>query len=117
MDGDGGAVPHIVIAPDGLEEVLLGEDDVGILRQEFEEHKLPIGHFELAAGLVDLQAAGEDLEVPYSECVIVRLFRGSAGETGIAVEMGLHPGYQLGGVEGLCDVVVRPQAQPPDLVH
>ena len=69
------------------------------------------------AGLVDLPAAGKDLEVSHGESVILRLFPGAAGETGVAVEVGLHPGDQLGGVERLCDVVVRPQTQPTDLVH
>ena len=31
--------------------------------------------------------------------------------------MRLHPGYQLAGTEGLCHVVIRPQAQSPDLVN
>ena len=33
VDGDGGAVAHIVKAPDGLEQAVLGKDDVGMLGQ------------------------------------------------------------------------------------
>ena len=34
VDGDSGAVAHIVKAPDGLEQAVLGKDDVGMLGQE-----------------------------------------------------------------------------------
>ena len=36
---------------------------------------------------------------------------------GVPPQLGLHPGRQLQRVEGLCDVVVRPQGQTGDLVH
>ena len=36
---------------------------------------------------------------------------------GVPPELGLDPGHQLQRIEGLGEVVVRPQGQPHDLVH
>ena len=35
----------------------------------------------------------------------------------VSSELGLHPGYQLQGVKGLCDVIVRPDVEPKDFVR
>ena len=35
----------------------------------------------------------------------------------VASQLGFHPGHQFQGIEGFCEVIVRPQGQAGDLVH
>ena len=115
MDGDGGAVPYVVVAPDGLEQLFLGKDHVGVLGQKFQQRELPVGHFDLPAVLHHLPALGQNPDAPQVDDLLLRL--SPSGEAGIPAEVGLHPGHQLRRVEGLGDVVVRPQTQAPNLVR
>ena len=115
MDGDGGAVPHILAAPDGLEQLLLGKDGIGVLGQKFQQGKFPVGHLDLPAVLHHLPALGQNLHVAQADDL--RLPLSPAGEPGIPAEVGLDPGGELRRVKWLGDVVVRPQAQPTNLVH
>ena len=101
VDGDSGAVPHIVIAPDLLEELLFGKDDIGVLGQELQEGELPVGTSSAPARLAHLPAPGKDPHVPYGDDLLGRAPLSSTGEAGVAAQVGLHPGHQLGRVEGL----------------
>ena len=115
MDGDSGAVSHIVIAPDGLKQALFGEYDVGVFRQKLQQGELTVGHLDLLVPFKDLPALGEDAQVPHLDGAVV--LSAAAGEALIPAQVGLDPCHQLRRVEGFSDVVVRPQAQPPDFVH
>ena len=115
VDGDGGAVPHIVIAPDALEQLLLGKDNVGVFRQELQQLKLPVGHLDLPIPFEHLPALGEDAQIAHLDHSIV--LAPAAGQPLIPEQMGLHPGHQLRRVKGFSDVVIRPQAKTPDFVH
>ncbi len=115
MDGDGGAVPHILAAPDGLEQLLLGEYGVGVLRQKFQQGKFPVRHFKLPAVLHHLPTLGQNLHIAQADDL--RLPLSPAGEPGIPAEVGLDPGGELRRVKWLGDVVIRSQAQPTNLVH
>ena len=87
---------------------------VGILGQEGQKIELlgckvlfhPVD-IDSSGGLVDLQAPDLD--------DVIGLLSGSH-QSLIPGHMGLDPGHQLTGREGLGHVVVRPQAQAPDLV-
>ena len=48
---------------------------------------------------------------------ITPLSGGGGVVAGVPPQLSFHPGHQLQGVEWLCEVVVRPQGQPHDLVH
>ena len=87
---------------------------IGMLRQESEQVKLLGGKvlffpvdIDPPGCFVDLQAADlNDL-----------IFRHPAPDQAlIPGQMGLHPGHQLAGAEGLCDIIVSAQAQAADLV-
>ena len=59
---------------------------------------------------MDFQLA--DLE----DVFVLRRGAGAARQPFIAADMGLDPGYQFAGAEGLADVIVSSQSQAPDLV-
>ena len=86
-----------------------------MLRQILEQRKFPVGHFNLLAVFHHPPALGENLQT--AQLNYLRFCRPSTGEAGVAAEMGLDPGYQFRRIEGLGDVVVRSQAQPPNFIH
>ena len=66
-------------------------------------------HEHLAAVVVDAQALGAELAVGGRTA--------QRGTVAVQPQRRAHPGQQLAGAEGLCDVIVGPQIQRFDLVH
>ena len=58
---------------------------------------------------------GVDLQPPYLDDLVC--LGGAPHKPLIAGQVGLHPGHQLAGAEGLCHIVVRSQSQSPYLVN
>ena len=57
------------------------------------------------------------MHIAHGDGVLLRLSAPAAGETGVPAQVGFHPGHQLSRIEGLGDIVVGAQSQPPDLIH
>src|SRR5262249_13019043 len=101
------ALTNIVLSPDMLDQIIAAEHLAGVLRQLEQQLHLvrrqpgdtPIGQPHLQRGDVDLQLARAD-----------RL-AGAKAPPPIAAQDRIDAGSQLGGLEGLADVVVRPHAQ------
>ena len=111
VDVHGAALPGVLVAPGPAEEGLAGHHPAFALHQDQQQlellgpqlHRLP-GDEHLAPGRVDVHVR----HVQHGVRIGRRLD---------AAQDGLDPGHQLAGVEGLGEVVVRPQLQAHDLVH
>ena len=99
-----------------IEEPVLGKDRVRVLGQEEEEVVLLAGHVDLLAVDPHPPALPVDLQAPDLQNLRPGLFP-AAHQALVPLDVALHPGHQLAGGEGLGHVVIRPQAQAPDLVN
>ena len=104
MHVHGAGLPGKIVVPDGVEDVVPGQDGPPVLTQELQKLKFLIGQLHRNAVPADLPGGGVDLQVAAGEHAL------SPGAPGPA-EQGLHPGLELHDAEGLHHIVVRPLLQ------
>ena len=108
---------QIFLPPRRLKELLAGHHLALAAAQVPEDGELQRREGELLPKEKALVVGFGDLQAPDVVLLGDRLRPAARVVAGVAAQLGLDPGHQLQGVEGLCDIVVRPQGEAGDLVH
>ena len=105
MDVDQAGVRAVLVAPHRVQELLAGEGLPGRAGQGGQQVELQRGHRNGLGPAQDAVGGDVNVQVPGAQHL-----RGDGG--GQVAQARPHPGQELGGLEGLGDVVVGPGLQP-----
>ena len=107
----GGVVPHLLIDLTGGKDPPLMPDEQkeNVILDGGEGHRFPVHRHRLGAVVHRNAAVGEQIGPV--------LGAGAAAQGGIPAELAFHPGDDLDGVKGLCDIVVGADVEPQNLVR
>ena len=115
MDHNGVVPVQVLLPPYGLKQPL-GRDDLSpVLTQHPQDIELDGGKGQFLVIEPALVSASVDDQPVEVDDVAFRLVRPIVA--GVPPELGLDPGHQLQGIEGLGDIVVCADGQSHDLVH
>ncbi len=105
MYRNGGYIPDGFHIPDLPEQLILGKDMVRVFRQEGKKVKfLGRERFFLS---VDIDAAGRFIDLDATDLHHIVAFGICADQSLISGQMRFYSGYQLTGLEGFGDIVIR----------
>ena len=115
MDRHSGVVPHGLHPPDLFVQLLPAEYHVQMEHQEMEQCVLLVLQLHLPPVHKDPPGLRVQAHAAHLKLRLRPLL--PAGQALVPGQVGTDPGHQHAGGKGLFDVVVRPQAQAPDLVN